>query len=216
MANRRPRKDDRDRIDPKVGLLDVAAKKLLSTIDSGYSERQLLSAKDSKIQSIIGGELELAKGISKGSIVDFTLSLAKDSAKRNGIDPREIDTYTLFTEDVGNIFGYFQDLYKNRYIELSDLKFISKFIPPIGEAVKITLDSIVSSDDYSTSITRNFEFGPTLTDVEKAQVENELKRIEKDNKLLKMLRNVVYRKSLISGNYYIYCIPYKDLFSEYD
>lgn len=209
--------DNKDpKVDRRIGALDIAAKKLISSIDNGYNERTLLSSKDDRIQEIINNELDLAKGVSKGSIVDFTTLMAKDSARYNGRDPNEVDGYTLFTEDIGNLFGYFQEIYKNRYIELADLKFITKFIPAIGEAVKTTLDSIVQSDDMTETISRNIELGPSLTTVEKSQVMAEIERIETDEKLLKKLRNIVYKKTLVSGNYYVYRIPYNDLFQEYD
>lgn len=209
--------DNKDpKIDRRIGALDIAAKKLISSIDNGYNERTLLSSKDDRIQEIINNELDLAKGVSKGSIVDFTTLMAKDSARYNGRDPNEVDGYTLFTEDIGNLFGYFQEIYKNRYIELADLKFITKFIPAIGEAVKTTLDSIVQSDDMTETISRSIELGPSLTTIEKAQVMAEIERIETDEKLLKKLRNIVYKKTLVSGNYYVYRIPYNDLFQEYD
>lgn len=207
---------EKDKIDPKVGLLDIAAKKLISTIDTSYNERTLLSQKDARIQEIINSELELAKGVSQGSIIDFVTTMSKDSAKHRGTDPNQVDGYSLFNENIGELFSYFQDMYKNRYIELSDLKFITKFIPAIGEAVKTTLDSIVSSDDFSTSIARNLEFGPTLTEEEKATVQAEIERIERDEKLLKKLKNIVYQKALVSGTHYVYHIPYSELFSEYD
>ncbi len=207
---------ERAKLDPKIGVLDIAARKLISTIDTSYNEKILLSERDAKIQNIINGELDLAKGISKGSIIDFVTTMAKDSAKNQGIDPNQVDGYSLFNEDVGNLFGYFQEMYKNRYVELADLKLITKFIPAIGEAVKVTLDAIVSSDDYSETISRNLEFGPTLTIEEKAAVQAEIERIERDEKLLKKLKNIVYNKTLVSGNHYVYHIPYAELFSEYD
>lgn len=210
------RSNDKEKIDSKIGILDIAAKKLISTIDTGYNERTLLSQKDAHIQNIINSELELAKGVSQGSIIDFVTTMAKDSAKHQGADPDQVDGYTLFRENIGELFSYFQDLYRNRYIELSDLKFITKFIPAIGEAVKTTLDAIVSSDDFSTSISRNLEFGPTLSEEEKASVQSEIERIEQEEKLLKKLKNTVYQKTLISGTHYIYHIPYSELFSEYD
>ena len=203
-------------ISNKITVFDNLAKKLLSSIDRGYVERNVLSKKDSEIQSIINNELNLAKGISGGSIIDFVTHMTKEGAKHRGMNPDEMDGYNLFTQDIGNLFGYYQDLYKNRYIELSDLKFITKFIPAIGEAVKTTLDSIVGSDDLSTSITRNLEFGMNLSDEEKVMVTAEIERIERDEKLLKKLRNSVYKKALVSGTHYVYCIPYKDLFEEYD
>ena len=212
----KPKKINTQNIDPKIGILDIAAKKLISTIDTSYNERTLLSNKDARVQEIINNELELAKGVSQGSIIDFVTTMAKDSAKQNGTNPTEVDGYTIFSNEIGNLFGYYQEMYKNRYVELSDLKFITKFIPAIGEAVKTTLDSIVSSDDFSTSITRNLEFGPTLTQTEKATVQSEIERIERDEKLLKKLKNIVYKKTLISGNHYVYHIPYAELFAEYD
>ena len=215
MARSIWKNSEKSKQNPKISLLDITAKKLISTIDSSYSERQLLSSKDAKIQSIINGELDLAKGISGGSIVDFAASMAKDNARRNGRDPNEVDTTTMFTEDIGNLFGYYQELYKNRYVELTDLKFITKFIPAIGEAVNITLDAIVSSDDYSTSIARTIELNTALTEDEKTSVLAEIARIEREEKLLKKLKNVVYRSTLVSGNHYIYCIPYAELFEEY-
>ena len=212
----RRRKPSDFKISSKVLNLDVAAQKLLSTVDAGYTERELLSDKDSTIQAIINSELELSKGVSHGSIIDFVTLMSKESARHNGLDENQVDSYNLFTEDIGNLFGYFQEMYKNRYIELADLKFITKFIPAIGEAVKTTLDSIVSSDDFSTSIAHNLEFHGALTDTERAAVEAEITRIEKDEKLLKKLRNTVYKKALVSGTHYVYCIPYAELFSEYD
>lgn len=207
---------ERDKLDPKIGVLDIAAKKLISTIDTSYNEKILLSERDSRIQEIINGELDLAKGISKGSIIDFVTTMAKDSAKNQGADPNQVDGHSLFNEDIGNLFGYFQEMYKNRYVELADLKLITKFIPAIGEAIKVTLDAIVSSDDYSDTISRNLEFGPTLTVEEKAAVQAEIERIERDEKLLKKLKNIVYNKTLVSGTHYVYHIPYAELFSEYD
>lgn len=215
--SRNSRKNDTEvRLDPKLNALDIAAKKLLASADPAYAERQLLSAKDNRIQEIINSELDLAKGVSNGSIIDFVTTTAKDTARRTGADPEKIDSSTLFTQDVGNIFGYFQDIYKNRYIELNDLKFITKFIPAVGEAVKTTLDQIVSGDDFSTSISRNLEYGANLTAEERAQVEAEIHRIETDEKLLKKLRNITYNKTLVGGDDYVYCIPYRELFEEYD
>ena len=109
----------------KLKFLDITAKKLISTIDPGYEEKQLMSEKDNRIQNIINGELELRKGISQGSIIDFITDAAKDSARYQGRDPKEVDSFQMFTEDVGNLFGYFHELYKNRYVELTDLKLLN-------------------------------------------------------------------------------------------
>lgn len=201
----------------KVNALDRVAHKLLTTIDAGFNEREVLSAKDRRIQEIIDNELTLAQGVSQGSIIDFVASMASNNTKhqsRNALG--DVDPSEIFTQDLSNIFGYFQEQYKNRYIELADLKFITKFIPAIGEAVKTTLDSIVGSDDMTTTITRNLVFNDAMTEEEKARVTSEIERIETEEKLLKRLRNVVYKKTLVAGQHYVYCPPYAELFQEYD
>lgn len=203
--------------DKKITALDKVAHKLLSTIDTSFNEREVLDAKDRRIQEILDNELTLAQGVSQGSIIDFVTTMTSNKTNhQNRNNLGDMDSSEIFTKDLSNIFGYFQDMYKNRYIELTDLKFISKFIPALGEAVKTTLDSIVASDDMTTSITRNLVFNDAMTPDEKSRVTSEIERIERNEKLLKKLRNIVYKKTLVSGTHYVYCPPYKELFQEYD
>ncbi len=201
----------------KVNALDKVAHRLLSTIDTSFNEREVLNAKDRRIQDIIDQELTLAKGVSQGSIIDFVTTMTSNTVKHQSSNALgDVDPSEVFTKDISNIFGYFQEQYKNRYIELADLKFITKFIPAIGEAVKTTLDSIVGSDDMTTTITRNLIFNDSLTPEEKGRVTSEIERMETEEKLLKKLRNVVYKKTLVAGMHYVYAPPYKELFQEYD
>lgn len=205
------------KINQRVSLLDLAARKLLGTVDPNYGEQELLSKKDREIQDILDRELEISRGVSNGNILDFVNSSLKERRKNLGDeDAGTDDTYGLFTKDIGNLFGFYQDLNKNRFVEMADLKFISKFIPAVSEAVKVTLDSIVGADDFSTSISRQLIYGPNLTDTERAAADAEIMRIEKEEKLLKKMRNIVYKKTLVTGNHYVYVIPYKELFEEYD
>ena len=213
MARKSATQRQAERLDKDLSALDRVAKKVLSTIDTGYKERLILSDKSAKMQKIIDNELDFAKGVSKGSIIDFVAAVTKNT--HNGISEKESDAEELFTQDIGNLFGYFQEMYKNKYIELADLKFITKFIPAIGEAVKVTLDSIVGADDMSTTITRILEMSSGLTEDEVREATVEIERMEKDEKLLKKLKNIVYKKTLIAGQYYVYAVPYADLFAEY-
>jgi len=204
-----------DKVQKQVKLLDTLAKKVLDTVDPGFRDREVLSRQDSKIQSLLADEINFSKGVSGGSMIDFINAMTAQNAKATN-DTKEDDPTKLFTRDVGDIYGYFQDLYKNRYLEISDLKFISKFIPALGEAVKVTLDGIVSADDISTSISRTITFGSNLTEDEQEKVMAEIKRIEQDEKLLKKLKNITYKKALVTGSSYIYHVPYDVLFAEYD
>lgn len=200
----------------QVRSLQAVAHKLLSTLDPGFSERQLIDNKNRRIREILDNELTISKGVANGSIVDFVVSMASDRVQHTNKNPIMDDPSELFTKDVTSIFGYYQEMYKSRYIEMADLKFVAKFIPALGEAVRTTLDAIVGSDDMSATITRNLELGTNLTEAEKAAVTAEIERIEKDEKLPKKLRNTVFKKTLISGQHYVYAPPYAALFQEYD
>lgn len=200
----------------QIRSLQAVAHKLLSTLDPGFSERQLIDNKNRRIREILDNELTISKGVANGSIVDFVVSMASDRVQYTNKNPIMDDPSELFTKDVTSIFGYYQEMYKSRYIEMADLKFVAKFIPALGEAVRTTLDAIVGSDDMSATITRNLELGTNLTEAEKAAVTAEIERIEKDEKLPKKLRNTVFKKTLISGQHYVYAPPYAALFQEYD
>ena len=203
------------KIEKQISAMDTLAQKILSSVDPSYQERLALSRKDSRIQQILADEINFSSGVSRGSIVDFISSLQTTTQKTKGLPTEDIDGTSLF-RDVGDIYEYFQQLYKNRYLEISDLKFIARFIPGVGEAVNTTLSAIVGADDIRNSVSRNLVLGSNLTDAEQAQIIAEIERIEKDEKLLKKLKNVVYKKTLITGNYYVYHIPYSELFSQYD
>lgn len=216
MAKKEEKNSQITRNIKEASNFDKAAKAILSIIDKNYSERNLLSSKDEKFQSIINRELDIAKGVSQGSVVDFITSIRSEGQKISR-NPAEVDTSTLFTKDVQDIFGYFQDIYKNKFIEMNDLKFITKFIPSIGEAINTTLDAIVSSDDVSGGIiTRNIILPNSLSEDEKSEVMDIIEKFENDYKLHKKLKNTVFKKTLVTGNYYVYAISYNELFEEFE
>lgn len=201
-----------------TSALDVLAKKILSTVDPGYTERTFLNNRNDKFRVIMDKELELSKGISQGSIVDFVSSVVANTNvnTKAQIDKVKPDSTSMFTKDIGDIFGYFQDLYKNRFIEMTDLKFISKFIPALGEAVRTTLDAVVSSDDISATINRSIQLPTGTTSADISIIMGEIERFEKELTLLPKLKNVVYKKALVTGQYYVYAISYDELFAKYD
>ena len=141
-----------------ASALDRFAARMLQQVDPSYDDRRVLSKQDAEFQRIIDRQLEYAKGVAGNQIVDFIASIRSENNRSVGRPPKKdngLETAELFTENIGDIFGYFQDIYKNRYLEVSDLKFIAKFIPSIGESIRIYLDAIVSSDDVSQVVTRN-------------------------------------------------------------
>lgn len=205
----------------ELSMFDRAAKGIFSVLDSGYSERMTIGAKDQKFRNILNRELEISKGYSQGSIVDFVHSLKLNKQKgpfnMNQKNSQLLGNYNdLFTKNINDIFGYFQEMYRNRFIEIDDLKFIAKFIPALGEAVKTVLDAIVASDNIAETVNRKIELSSGISSEDKTAIVNEIERIEKELKLLKKLKSNVYKRTLVAGTHYVYAVPYNRIFQEFD
>lgn len=223
MAKAKMKSDSIDKKKEKqsdeLSMLDKAAKNILSLIDSNHSDREILNSKDQKFRSILNRELEISKGISQGSVVDFVSSLKTQNQLQKsmlGGQRNSPNTNEMFTKNINDIFGYFQDLYRNKFIEMDDLKFIAKFIPALGEAVKTILDSVVSSDNIAETVNRKIDLPASISEENQTAIINEIKRTEKELKLLKKLKNVIYKKTLVTGNFYVYAVSYNKIFEEYD
>lgn len=203
----------------ELSMFDKAARNIFSVMDNGFSDRSILKAKDEKFRNILNRELEISKGLSQGSIVDFvhSIHLDQENKMKNIKTPdKDFGTNDLFTQNIGDIFNYFQEIYQNKFIEITDLKFIAKFIPALGEAVKTVLDAVVSSDNMAETVNRKIKIADGVSDEDKAAITNEIKRIEKDLKLLKRLKTIVYKKTLVTGTHYVYAVAYNKIFEEYD
>ena len=220
MPTKTKKEKDDSKIVDRLSMFDRAAKKIYSFLDNGYQDRMIVDAKDQKFRNILNRELEISKGVSHGSIVDFVNSLnlnkqRKENSKKQ-TEKNPGDGHELFTRNINDIFGYFQEMYKNRFLEIDDLRFISKFIPALGEAVKTTLNSLVSSDNIAETVNRRIKLSEGISSEDETAITNEIERIEKETKLLKRLKTQVYKKTLIAGTYYVYAVPYNKIFSEYD
>lgn len=200
--------------------VDTLVKKMLATMDPDQITDYNMSKRGTEFKDIINDELELAKGVSKDSIIDFSRSLS-EYAKKNVNNT--VSTLSDSTDDIlkyinqnsSSVYQFFNERNQNKYIEARDLNFISKFNPALGQAVRLILTHIVSSDDLSGQVTRNLHFGNALSESDQTVLKNAIEKFEKDNKLLLRLKNTVYYNSLVSGTYYIYAISYKKLFTTY-
>lgn len=193
--------------------------KLIATIDPSYNSEVNLNEKNEDFKRIINEELALTKGISQGSIVDFTRALNSDKSKPNingTRDPNDtLDLFKYITMNAPSIYTAYNEANRNKFIEMQDLQFIAKFVPSLGQCVKIALTHIVSSDDLSGEIQRVFDYGQSIDSEDAGIVTKALEAFETEHKLLKKLKNA-YKSTLVSGNYFVYAVSYKKLFTEYD
>lgn len=198
-----------------LGLLNTTVNKLLMSLDDEFVTDDNLSAKDAELKSLIGREMELARGTSGGSIIDFSKSLNKNLSKGKSDLEASDDLADYVTKNSGNIYQYYNERYRNKFLETQDLNFISKFIPSVAQAINLYVTHIVSSDDLSGMVKRNLHFGSSVTPSDVTTITDAIETFEKDNKFLMRMKNQVIRNTLISGNYYIYAPSYQKLFTDY-
>ena len=201
-----------------LGAMNLITKKLLMALDDNYVSTLNLNEKNAEVKTLINDQLNLAKGVSNGSILDFTRQNLRSSTKtpNAGYGENEADLIKYIRSNSTAIYQTYSDRYKNKFIEGKDLKFISKFIPELNQCVRIMLTHVISSDDLSGSVKRGLDLGSNITDDETVMVMKAVEKFEKETNLLYKLKNQVYKNALTTGTYYVYAVSYKKLFKEYD
>lgn len=199
--------------------LDKLASGLLNLLDPNIANKERISTKAQRMQSILNKEIDISKGVSDGNIIEFDMAIRKDAKRGQGTNKESdvnIDPRKLVTENLGDIFSIYRENYKNKYLEIQDLKFVCKIIPALGEAVRATLNSMCCSDNISSILNRKIDLPSALTDSEKTSVINYIESFEKDNKLKKLLKNQAINNGLMLGTQYMYVKPYSEIFNEYE
>ena len=219
------KRDDKRAVEAnkKASNLDKAINKFIGFADPSYQPIKDITDRSDRFQQVLNAQNEIIHGVSGGSVVDFTQMLQNDPTTRNSsygtrkavVNPNSIDITKQLKQSSGDLYGYFQDIYSNKFLEMADLEFIRKFIPALGEAVSTTQDAIVASDDMNGTISRTIDFDSSVSPAEQDQVMKEIEKIERELKLQKKIKNVIVKNTLVSGTYYVYAISYNDLFENY-
>lgn len=207
----------------KASSLDKAINKFMGFADSSYQPIQDINDRADRFQRVLNAQNEIIHGVSGGSVVDFTQMLQNNPMTRGSqygsrkavVNPNAVDITKQLKQSSGDLYGYFQDIYSNKFLEMADLEFIRKFIPALGEAVSTTQDAIVASDNMNGNISRTIDFDSSVAPAERDQVMKQIEKIEDELNLQKKIRNVIVRNTLVSGVYYVYAISYNDLFENY-
>lgn len=202
-----------------TNIMDTIIDKMLMSLDDNYVSTLNLTEKNVEFKSIINDELDMAKGLSHNSIIDFTRAITSNPANASNQNTQNAtsddEIYKYIAQNSGAIYNTYTERYKNRFIEAKDLTFISKMVPTLGQAIRIALNHITSSDDLSGAFTRSLDFGGNLQDEQAKIITQAIEQFETDNKLLHKLKNICYFNCLVTGKYYVYAVSYSKLFTEY-
>ena len=182
----------------------------------------VLSSSSDKITSHTLSYLNKMKNTTGDDITRFlNKTLQNNSSVTNstlGIRTAE----DLFNNDSNNFSAFFFERYKNINNKYEDLRIITEYLFELEEAINTLRDSITGADDLVSMISREISFddvespdetnGKSNTSMNVSKVET----LEKTYKLKEKIKQKIVPYTLTYGNFFVYTIPYKDIFAQYE
>lgn len=173
-----------------------------------------------KIKRVIEDDMEEMKTYGgENDLSRFLMNTIQNSGSgkfaSNVMDPKNDNALDqLFVSGEGSIFATFQERFKNKALLFSDLEIISSQLVELSEAINITRDDIVSSDDVGADIARSLTFSidGVSSDDRYDELIEEVKNQEKIHNLNYKIREHIVPKALTYGEYYVYIIPESKLY----
>ena len=109
---------------------------------------------------------------------------------------------------------YINEQYKNRMVQQADAEQISNQLIELKEAKSVMRDAIISTDLNTGRINRIISFETSTTNDISGRVTPVIEEMEKKFNLHARIKNIV-DKTLGFGEYYVYSIPYHEVFENF-
>ena len=145
-----------------------------------------------------------------------TLQTGGGAGKAMSLGIRSTDD--LFNNDTANFGAFFFERYKNINNKYEDLRIITEYLYELEEAVTTMRDNIISADDLVSMMSRELSFsGRNTNEVNEKNADIEkVYLIEDKYKTKERLKNIIIPKLLTYGNFFVYSIPYKEVFAQFE
>lgn len=180
---------------------------------SDSSRQRELERMASAVDNVLDDEVNTMTNFTGDDISTFIVKLFNDYDRNVG-EVKSIDT--IFDNDQNGLFDLFNQRYKNKALLFEDLQTISEHLYELGEAINTTRDAILTSDDISCIISRGLKFGDMKeSDSTFTSYVKEVEKIEDRFNLLHKIKEHITPNTLRYGSYYVYTIPYANLFKSY-
>lgn len=164
------------------------------------------------VDKIINAELTSTKSITSDDMSTFMVKLFNDFDNKNKGAEKSLND--IFENESGGLFQFFQQRYQNKNLLYEDLEMITSQLFELEEAIMTTRDAIITSDDISTTVSRTLRFKNSVGNDDVDNYIKTVEELERKNKLLVKIKNMIVPYALQYGTYYVYCCPYSKLFQE--
>lgn len=168
---------------------------------------------DKQFQNILQNNISSISGKEDGDITSFLNKIVSSDNKTTALDELLGNQSTSsFNGDLQSISSFFQDKYRNKLLEQSDLNQIANSLIELSEAVDIMRDAIVVSNVNDGTIARNIKFENSSTNEDAMDL---VTQIEEKFDLINKIKNFIVPNTLVYGEYYVYIIPYAKIFQDF-
>ena len=168
-----------------------------------------------KFQSILSNELTGITGKEGNDITSFLSQVVSaDNKYRAGEDILNNQFNDLTGNEYSSMQSFIYDAYSNRLLQQSDLHEVSSQLIELSEAIMITRDAIISADTVEGRLNRSITF-ENIDDDEIDNYNSIVENMENKFQLLEKIKNFIIPKTLEYGEYYVYIVPYSELFNKF-
>ena len=168
-----------------------------------------------KFQSILSNELTGITGKEGNDITSFLSQVVSaDNKYRAGEDILNNQFNDLTGNEYSSMQSFIYDAYRNRLLQQADLHEVSSQLIELSEAIMITRDAIISADTVEGRLNRSITF-ENIDDDEIDNYNSIVENMESKFQLLEKIKNFIIPKTLEYGEYYVYIVPYSELFNKF-
>lgn len=168
-----------------------------------------------KFQSILSNELTGITGKEGNDITSFLSQVVSaDNKYRAGEDILNNQFNDLTGNEYSSMQSFIYDAYRNRLLQQADLHEVSSQLIELAEAIMITRDAIISADTVEGRLNRTINF-ENIDDDEVDNYNSIVENMENKFQLLEKIKNFIIPKTLEYGEYYVYIVPYSELFNKF-
>lgn len=185
----------------------------LNTMTYGVQRTDKVDKLVDEFNSLMKANVDTLSKSAGGDTTGFLTKLFSESDKRAAQEMRDLEMY--MDSNTEQLEAFFTEQYKNRLLKQADLEEIVSQLVELQEAITITRDAIISADIVDGHMTRNLTIANGEEGMENENHIMTLQQMEQKFKLQTRIKNFIIPKSLISGEYYSYTIPYAQIFSNF-
>lgn len=177
------------------------------------SNKQDIDSVDNSVSDIVRSELKTTKSITGDDMSMFLVKLFNEQDYNRTAEYNTLEDIFQGTDE--SLIQFFQDRYQNRNLMYEDLNMITTQLFEMEEAVKTTVDAIITSDDISQTISSTLKFENAVGGDERADAYiSSIKKMERELNIPAKIKSTIIPNTLRFGTYYVYTIPYAKLFEQ--